>query len=152
MKNSVGTYSAEWEEKIRNHDDSVGYMGIITDYLLFQEDGDYHLKLMVTIWDYDKFTTEIKYLKYITTKGKEQFFRFCMNFCLLWEDENGKFTCFLENLPKCYCVLTYHHQKPDEILPVELYFDDESYYEMVDMWQDVNFIRTISRLIEKILT
>ena len=146
MKNSAGTYSKEWEEKIRNHDDSVGYMGIITDYLLFQKDDDYHLKLMITIWDYDRFTTEIMYLNYITTQGKEQFFRFCMNFCLLWEDENGSFTCFLENLPGSYCVMTYHHQKSADALPVELFYDDEPYYEVVDMWQNVDFIETFKEI------
>ncbi len=150
MRNSVGTYSEYCEERIRNHDSMIGYMGIITDYLLFEKNGDFHLKLMITTWDYDKYTTEVKYLNYITTWGKDQFFIFCMDFCLLSENEEGEFECELENLLGDYCVVTYYDKdgydyaddRLSEVIPVADYFI--SYHELgvIDVWDSVNFEET----------
>lgn len=147
MRNSVGTYSKYCEERIRNHDSMIGYMGMITDYLLFEKNGDFHLKLMITIWDYDKYTTEVKYLNYITTWGKDQFFKFCMNFCLLRENEEGEFECQLDSLLGDYCVVNYYEKDSDdyaddklnEVIPVIDFFGIYNDGDIIDMWEDVNF-------------
>lgn len=63
--NSVNIYNRRKEEMIKNHDSIIGYMGIITDYLLFEKNGDFHLKLYITTRDYEGYRTEVKYMNYI---------------------------------------------------------------------------------------
>lgn len=151
--NSVNIYNRRKEEMIKNHDSIIGYMGIITDYLLFEKNGDFHLKLYITTRDYEGYMTEVKYMNYIMSWGYPQFFRFCMDFCLLCKDEDNNFSFVLDKLLGAYCAVNYYNAEfdgtgnADRIKNVMPVFSYGEYYDAdgnpcfgeVDMWSGVDF-------------
>lgn len=150
--NSVNIYNKRKEEMIKNHD-SRRYMGIITDYLLFVKNGDYHLKLYITTRDYDGYSTEVKYMNYIMSWGYPQFFRFCMDFSLLCKDTDNNFSFLLDNLLGAYCIVNYYSAESDatenedrieNVMPVFSYGEHYDYNgnlccDEIDMWNSVDF-------------
>ena len=142
-------------DRIKNHDSSIGYMAMVTDYLLFEKNGDYHLKLYITTWDYDKFTTEVKYINYIFTYGYDQFFRFCMDFSLFYRNENGEFSIEFDDILGAYCVVNYYEPEKmtadriENVVPVicrDSYLEDcgnkgldTDYCNYLDMWGSVDY-------------
>ena len=161
-KSFVFTYKNHTDsvlERIKSHDNQIGYMGVITDYLLFEKNGDYHLKLYITTWDYDKYRTEVKYINYIFTYGYEQFFRFCMDFTLFMLDSDSKYILDFDQLLGAYCVVNYYDSESDSennkdnienVLPVIYYGDYYSCYDTAeydisrDMWSSADYITTFA--------
>lgn len=96
---------------------------MVTDYLLYEDCCDYHLKLILAVWDGVTVQEEVKYFSYLTTWGSSQFRDLCVDFGLLACARSVY--CDLNRLLGAYCIVQYYPKKQqipedkiDEVMPV----------------------------------
>ena len=96
---------------------------MVTDYLLYEDCCDYHLKLIFAVWDGVTVQEEVKYFSYLTTWGSGQFRDLCVDFGLLACARSVY--CDLNRLLGAYCIVQYYPKKQqmpedkiDEVMPV----------------------------------
>ena len=71
------------QKKRKPNEFTIGYKAMVTDYLLYEDCCDYHLKLILAVWDGVTVQEEVKYFSYLTTWGSSQFRDLCVDFGLL---------------------------------------------------------------------
>ena len=71
------------QKKRKTNEFIIGYKAMVTDYLLYEDCCDYHLKLILAVWDGVTVQEEVKYFSYLTTWGSSQFRDLCVDFGLL---------------------------------------------------------------------
>ena len=55
------------QKKRKTNEFIIGYKAMVTDYLLYEDCCDYHLKLILAVWDGVTVQEEVKYFSYLTT-------------------------------------------------------------------------------------
>ena len=53
------------QKKRRPNEFTIGYKAMVTDYLLYEDCCDYHLKLILAVWDGVTVQEEVKYFSYL---------------------------------------------------------------------------------------
>ena len=111
------------QKKRKPNEFTIGYKAMVTDYLLYEDCCDYHLKLILAVWDGVTVQEEVKYFSYLTTWGSSQFRDLCVDFGLLACAESVY--CDLNRLLGAYCIVQYYPKKQqmpedkiDEVMPV----------------------------------
>ena len=118
---------------------------MVTDYLLYEDCCDYHLKLILAVWDGATVQAEVKYFSYLTTWGSSQFRDLCVDFGLLACAESVY--CDLNRLLGAYCIVQYYPKKQqipedkiDEVMPVVSNCDREN------DWDHLQFAEPFARI------
>ena len=111
------------QKKRKPNEFTIGYKAMVTDYLLYEDCCDYHLKLILAVWDGVTVQEEVKYFSYLTTWGSSQFRDLCVDFGLLACARSVY--CDLNRLLGAYCIVQYYPKKQqipedkiDEVMPV----------------------------------
>ena len=94
------------QKKRKPNEFTIGYKAMVTDYLLYEDCCDYHLKLILAVWDGVTVQEEVKYFSYLTTWGSSQFRDLCVDFGLLACAESVY--CDLNRLLGAYCIVQYY--------------------------------------------
>ena len=124
---------------------TIGYKAMVTDYLLYEDCCDYHLKLILAVWDGVTVKEEVKYFSYLTTWGSSQFRDLCVDFGLLACARSVY--CDLNRLLGAYCIVLYYPKKQqipedkiDEVMPVVSNCDREN------DWDHLQFAEPFARI------
>ena len=141
----------KWEEfsmsqkKRKPNEFTIGYEAMVTDYLLYEDCCDYHLKLILAVWDGATVQAEVKYFSYLTTWGSSQFHDLCVDFGLLACAESVY--CDLNRLLGAYCIVQYYPKKQQmpedkiaEVMPVVSNCDREN------DWDHLQFAEPFARI------
>ena len=133
------------QKKRKPNEFTIGYKAMVTDYLLYEDCCDYHLKLILAVWDGVTVQEEVKYFSYLTTWGSNQFRDLCVDFGLLACARSVY--CDLNRLLGAYCIVQYYpkkHQMPedkiDEVMPVVSDRDREN------NWDHLQFAEPFARI------
>ena len=97
------------QKKRKPNEFTIGYKAMVTDYLLYEDCCDYHLKLILAVWDGVTVQEEVKYFSYLTTWGSRQFRDLCVDFGLLACARSVY--CDLNRLLGAYCIVQYYPKK-----------------------------------------
>ena len=52
------------QKKRKSNEFTIGYKAMVTDYLLYEDCCDYHLKLILAVWDGATVQAEVKYFSF----------------------------------------------------------------------------------------
>ena len=133
------------QKKRKPNEFTIGYKAMVTDYLLYEDCCDYHLKLILAVWDGVTVQEEVKYFSYLTTWGSSQFRDLCVDFGLLACAESVY--CDLNRLLGAYCIVQYYPKKRqipedkiDEVMPVVSNCDREN------DWDHLQFAEPFARI------
>ena len=133
------------QKKRKPNEFTIGYKAMVTDYLLYEDCCDYHLKLILAVWDGVTVQEEVKYFSYLTTWGSSQFRDLCVDFGLLACARSVY--CDLNRLLGAYCIVQYYPKKQqipedkiDEVMPVVSDRDREN------NWDHLQFAEPFARI------
>ena len=133
------------QKKRKPNEFTIGYKAMVTDYLLYEDCCDYHLKLILAVWDGVTVQEEVKYFSYLTTWGSSQFRDLCVDFGLLACARSVY--CDLNRLLGAYCIVQYYPKKRqipedkiDEVMPVVSNCDREN------DWDHLQFAEPFARI------
>lgn len=133
------------QKKQKPNEFTIGYKAMVTDYLLYEDCCDYHLKLILAVWDGVTVQEEVKYFSYLTTWGSSQFRDLCVDFGLLACARSVY--CDLNRLLGAYCIVQYYPKKRqmpedkiDEVMPVVSDRDREN------NWDHLQFAEPFARI------
>lgn len=133
------------QKKRKPNEFTIGYKAMVTDYLLYEDCCDYHLKLVLAVWDGVTVQEEVKYFSYLTTWGSSQFRDLCVDFGLLACARSVY--CDLNRLLGAYCIVQYYPKKQqipedkiDEVMPVVSDRDREN------NWDHLQFAEPFARI------